>query len=92
MFFGGALGKAPAQQPQLVRDGVADIAYIVPGYTAEQFPDNAVIELPGLFRDQREASLVFTRLIAANALRGYEDFVVINAFTAEPHRSIRASP
>jgi TRAP-type C4-dicarboxylate transport system substrate-binding protein len=85
VFFGGALGKAPAQQPQLVRDGLADIAYIVPGYTAEQFPDNAVIELPGLYRDQREASLVFTRLIAAKALRGYEDFVVINAITAEPH-------
>lgn len=85
VYFSGALGKAPAQQPQLVRDGLADLAYIIPGYTADQFPDNAVIELPGIFRDQREASLVFTRLIAANALRGYEDFVVINAFTAEPH-------
>ena len=85
VFFRGALGKAPAQQPQLVRDGVADIAFIVPGYTADQFPDNAVIELPGLFRDQREASLAYTRMIAANALRGYEDFVVITAFTVEPH-------
>ncbi len=85
VYFSGTLGKAPAQQPQLVRDGVADLAYIIPGYTADEFPDNAVIELPGLFRDQREASLVFTRLIAANVLRGYEDFVVVNAFTAEPH-------
>jgi TRAP-type C4-dicarboxylate transport system substrate-binding protein len=85
VYFSGALGKAPGQQAQLVRDGVAELAYIIPGYTADQFPDNAVIELPGLFRDQREASLVFTRLIAANALRGYEDFVVITAFTAEPH-------
>src|SRR6185503_14124459 len=85
VFFSGALGKAPAQQPQLVRDGVADIAFIVPGYTAAQFPDNAVIELPGLFRDQQEASLAYTRMIAANALRGYEDFIVITAFTVEPH-------
>jgi TRAP-type C4-dicarboxylate transport system substrate-binding protein len=85
VFFRGALGKAPAQQPQLVRDGVADIAFIVPGYTADQFPDNAVIELPGLFRDQREASLTYTRMIAVNALRGYEDFFVITAFTVEPH-------
>jgi len=84
VFFRGALGK-PAQQPQLVRDGVADIAFILPGYTADQFPDNAVIELPGLFRDQREASLAYTRMIAANALRGYEDFFVITAFTVEPH-------
>jgi TRAP-type C4-dicarboxylate transport system substrate-binding protein len=85
VYFSGAWGKSPGQQPQLVRDGVAELAYIVPGYTADQFPDNAVIELPGLFRDQREASLVFTRMIAANALRGYEDFVVIAAFTAELH-------
>ena len=84
VFFRGALGKA-AQQPQLVRDGIADIAFIVPGYTADQFPDNAVIELPGLFRDQREASLAYTRMIAANVLRGYEDFIVITAFTVEPH-------
>jgi TRAP-type C4-dicarboxylate transport system substrate-binding protein len=85
VYFSGALGKAPAQQPQLVKDGIAELAYIIPGYTADQFPDNAVIELPGLFRNQAEASLVYTRLIAANALRGYEDFVVNNAFTAEPH-------
>jgi TRAP-type C4-dicarboxylate transport system substrate-binding protein len=85
VFFGGALGKVPAQQPQLVRDGSADIAYIIPGYSAEQFPDNAVIELPGLFRDQQEASLAYTRMVALNALRGYEDFVVIAAFTVEPH-------
>ena len=85
VFFRGTLGKAPAEQPQLVRDGVADIAFIVPGYTADQFPDNAVIELPGLFRDQQEASLAYTRMIAANALRGYQDFFVITAFTVEPH-------
>ena len=85
VFFAGALGTSPAQQPQLVRDGVADLAYIIPGYTAAQFPDNAVIELPGLFRDQQEASLVFMRMVAAGALRGYEDFMVIAAYTVEPH-------
>ncbi len=85
VFAGGALGKAPAQQAQLVRDGVADIAYVIPGLAADRFPDNAVIELPGLFRNQQEASLVFTRMISAGALRGYEDFFVINAFTVEPH-------
>jgi TRAP-type C4-dicarboxylate transport system substrate-binding protein len=85
VFFGGALGKAPAQQPRLVREGLADLAYIIPGYTADQFPDNAVIELPGLFRNQQEASLAFTALVKANALRGYGDFIVVTAFTAEPH-------
>ncbi len=85
VFFGGALGKAPAQQPRLVREGLADLAYVIPGYSADQFPDNAVIELPGLFRNQQEASLAFTAMVTANALRGYDDFIVITAFTAEPH-------
>jgi TRAP-type C4-dicarboxylate transport system substrate-binding protein len=81
---GGALGRDPRQQLQLVLDGTADIAFIVPGYTPEQFPDNGVIELPGLFSSAYEATHVYTRLVAEDALRGYEDLVVIGAFASEP--------
>jgi TRAP-type C4-dicarboxylate transport system substrate-binding protein len=80
----GTLGKNPTQQLQLVLDGTADLAFVVPGYTPEQFPDNEVIELPGLFKNIREATLVYTGLIAANALRGYGDLFVVGAFAAEP--------
>ena len=83
VYSGGALGKSPAQQAQLVLDGVADIAFVIPGAT-DRFPDNAVVELPGLFQGLREATLVFTALVAAHALRGYEDFTVIGAFATEP--------
>jgi TRAP-type C4-dicarboxylate transport system substrate-binding protein len=84
VHFSGALGKAQAEQARLVLDGKADIAFVTPGLTAERFPDNAVIELPGLYRDMREATLVYTRLTAMDALRGYEDFFVIGAFSSEP--------
>jgi TRAP-type C4-dicarboxylate transport system substrate-binding protein len=80
----GTLGKDPTQQLQLVLDGTADLAFVVPGYTPERFPDNEVVELPGLFKDIREATLVYTGLVAANALRGYDDLFVVGAFTAEP--------
>jgi TRAP-type C4-dicarboxylate transport system substrate-binding protein len=80
----GTLGKDPTQQLQLVLDGTADLAFVVPGYTPERFPDNEVVELPGLFKDIREATLVYTGLVAANALRGYGDLFVVGAFTAEP--------
>jgi TRAP-type C4-dicarboxylate transport system substrate-binding protein len=80
----GTLGKNPIQQLQLVLDGTADLAFVVPGYTPERFPDNEVIELPGLFKNIREATLVYTGLIAANALRGYDDLFVVGAFAAEP--------
>jgi len=84
LHSGGVLGREIAQQPQVVLDGVADIAFIVPGYTPDRFPDNAVIELPGLLRDMREAASVYSGLIAAHALREYEDFFVIGAYVTEP--------
>ena len=84
VHLNGALGKAVAEQPSLVIDGVADIAWVVPGQTPYRFPDNQALELPGLFNDVREGTLVYTRLIAANALRGYEKFFVIGAYASAP--------
>jgi TRAP-type transport system periplasmic protein len=84
VYFSGALGKDIAQQPQLVLDGAFDMAFVVPGYTPDKFPDNTVIELPGLFRDMRDGTLVYTRLIALNALRGYNDFIVVGAYITDP--------
>ena len=85
VYANGALGKAVAQQPGMVLDGTADIAWVVPGQTPYRFPDNQMLELPGLFRDVREGTLVYTRLIAANALLGYQDFFVIGAYTSAPN-------
>jgi len=84
VYPNGALGRALAEQPRLVLDGIADIAWIVPGQTPYRFPDNELLEQPGLFRDTREGTLAYTRLIAAKALRGYEDFFVIGAYTSAP--------
>jgi TRAP-type C4-dicarboxylate transport system substrate-binding protein len=83
-YPGGALGKDPGQQAQLVRDGVADISFVVLGAVASQFSDHAVMELPGLFRDMREATWVNTRLVASGVLEGYEDFYVIGSLATEP--------
>jgi TRAP-type C4-dicarboxylate transport system substrate-binding protein len=91
VFFSGALGRSQAQQPQLVLDGIADMAFVIPGMVPDRFADNAVIELPGLYRSLREATLTCTRLIAANRLKGYNEFFVIGAYGSEPE-SIHARP
>jgi TRAP-type C4-dicarboxylate transport system substrate-binding protein len=78
--FSSAIAKVHAQMPQLVADGTADMAIIVPGLTPDRFDDTAVMELPRIYRDSHEASLVFTRLIQAGALKGYKDFFVVGAF------------
>jgi TRAP-type C4-dicarboxylate transport system substrate-binding protein len=84
LYSGGVLGRDIARQPQVVLDGEADIAFIVPGYSPERFSDNSVVELPGLFRNTREGTEVYTRLIAENDLKGYEGLVVIGAYVTEP--------
>jgi TRAP-type C4-dicarboxylate transport system substrate-binding protein len=82
--FSGAISAVQALQPQLVADDTADMALIVPAQSPDRFADSAVMELPGIYRNAREASLVFTRLIEANALEGYKDFFVIGAFVSGP--------
>jgi TRAP-type C4-dicarboxylate transport system substrate-binding protein len=62
MFPGGTLGRNPAQQLKLVLDGVADIAWIVPGYTPGRFDSLTVVELPFLVDNATQASLAITRM------------------------------
>ncbi len=83
VYFSGQAGPV-TQQPDFVSSGKVDIAFIVPGISTKQFPDEAVIELPGLFRDTREATLVHTRLVAEDALQGYRDYYVIGAVATQP--------
>jgi len=83
LYPNGALGSL-AEQPQALVEGRADIAFLVPGQTPYRFPDNALLEMPGMFRSAREGTLAYTRLLAAGALRGYEDFFVIGAYTTDP--------
>jgi TRAP-type C4-dicarboxylate transport system substrate-binding protein len=83
-YSGGVLGRNYARQAQDVLDGVADMAWVNPNLTPERFPDNDVLELPGLFRDLTEATLVYSRMVTAGALRGYGDFFVISAVANFP--------
>jgi TRAP-type C4-dicarboxylate transport system substrate-binding protein len=91
VYYSGALGKSLAQQPQLVLDGVADIALVIPGMVPDRFSDNVIVELPGLYRSMREATLTYTKLVAAKALRRYDEFFVIGAYGSEL-QSISARP
>lgn len=42
------LGGTPAQLPDLVRNGVADVVWTAPGYSAGRFPRTEALELPGV--------------------------------------------
>lgn len=85
LFPNGALGRSPLQQAQMVLDGVADMAWVIASYTPGRFQENEVFELPGLFRDLKEATLVFTRLVNQNKIKGYEDFFPVGLFGTAPY-------
>lgn len=67
-FPGGSLGHAPAQQLELVQNGVADIAPILPSYTPGPYAAYEVTQLPGIARSTLAASLGASRALAAGLL------------------------
>ncbi len=79
-FPGGILGRSPAQQLKLVQDGVADIAFIIPTYTAGRFPDNDIFELPLLIDTVEEGSFAAWRMFEGGHLRGYDGIKVLGLF------------
>jgi TRAP-type C4-dicarboxylate transport system substrate-binding protein len=75
----GALGKALPAQPQMVLDGVADIAFVNPALVPGRFPDDQLFELPGLVKNMKEGVALYHALLKSNSLRGYSDYVVVGS-------------
>ena len=92
VYFSGALNRDQTKTAQSVLDGTIDMAFVVPGLAPRLFYDNKIMEMPGLFLDTREASLVFTRLIGTGALKGYDKFFVIEAIASDPETIHTRSP
>jgi TRAP-type C4-dicarboxylate transport system substrate-binding protein len=85
LFPNGALGRDPGKQMKMVQDGVADLAWIIPSYTPGVFPDDEVIELPGIVRDSKEGSIAIWRMWEKGLIRGYENLVPLAIFTSDPY-------
>jgi TRAP-type C4-dicarboxylate transport system substrate-binding protein len=67
IFPAQTLGKAPAGYDN-AKNGVADIAWTVQGYTAGRFPLSHIVELPGLFETAEVGSCAFQKLYDSGAL------------------------
>jgi TRAP-type C4-dicarboxylate transport system substrate-binding protein len=84
IYYGGALGRSPLKQYNLVTDGVADLGYIVDIYTSGQLADTSIFELPYNIRDAKEGSLARWRMFQAGHLRGYDDVKVMGLWMSDP--------
>lgn len=68
------LGGTPPQLYQQAADGVADIVWTVPGYTAGRFPSVEVFELPFMAKDAESTSRA---LWAYYEKFGHKDFAAV---------------
>ncbi|ABD56689.1 TRAP transporter substrate-binding protein [Jannaschia sp. CCS1] len=82
-FWGGALGPSPFEQYDLVRDGVVDVAWVLPGYTPGQFTQLQVTELPFTVSSAEEASVVGWRLYETGLLGGLDDVHVLTVWAPD---------
>lgn len=67
VFPAQTLGKAPAGYDN-AKNGVADLAWTLQGYTAGRFPLTQLIELPGLFETAEVGSCALQKLYDSGAL------------------------
>ncbi|MCL5775750.1 TRAP transporter substrate-binding protein [Limibaculum sp. FT325] len=93
VFPAQTLGKAP-QGYDNARDGIADIAWTVQGYTAGRFPLSQIVELPGLFETAEIGSCAFQKLYDSGALDAeYAETHVLFVHTHGPgHLHTRTQP
>lgn len=80
LFPGGALCK-PLQQYECARDGIADLAWGLPGWTPGKFPASGVIELPFMFRTAATGSQILADLWDKYLRREYDDVHVLYMHT-----------
>jgi TRAP-type C4-dicarboxylate transport system substrate-binding protein len=92
LYPGGALGKSPAVQLDLLTNGVADIAWMIPAYSQGKYPDNEVLNLPFHVASSVEGSVSYWRLYEKGLLRGYEDLQPLGLFTTAPYSLHTAKP
>ncbi|MEX2453066.1 MAG: TRAP transporter substrate-binding protein [Rhodospirillaceae bacterium] len=82
-FWGGALGRNPVQQYELLVNGIADVAFIVPSYTLAQFPEMSVFSLPYLFRSGDEASTAAWRMYEKGILTGFDKVHPVTIYASD---------
>ncbi|WP_339765025.1 TRAP transporter substrate-binding protein [uncultured Hoeflea sp.] len=93
MFPGGTLGRSPAQQLKLVEDGVADIAWVIPGYTPGRFDQGSVSELPFMIPSSAAGSAAMWSMYEQGLFTGdYDKFKLIGIMVSAPNGLATIAP
>lgn len=86
LFPGGTLGRDPAQQIQLVENGVADMAWVIPGYTPGRFVEGTVGELPFVVTSSEAGSMAMWTMYEKGLFKGdYDKFKMLCICSSSPN-------
>ncbi len=84
LYPGGALGRDPRAQLELVENGVTDIAFGFPFLTPNRFPDDLVTTMPLVISNAAEGTYAHWRLYERGMLRGWDEVVPVMLCTPAP--------
>ncbi len=85
LYPGGTLNRNPTKQLDIVRDGVADIAFVMPSYTPGTFMDDSVVEVPFVAESALQASVAIHQLFKKGLLRNYDIVVPLMVAAAQQY-------
>jgi len=91
-YFGGSLGRDAAKYYDLIKDGIADIAYFDPGYTPGRFPDFGLFEMPFLARNGKEASIAMWRMYKMGMIGGLDELKTLGVFSTDTYHIQSSKP
>lgn len=83
VYGGGELGAGPADQYNRAVDGVADLVFGLPGYTASNFPMTLLTELPGVVEPETGTERVLANL--DHLSREYRRVALVGLWTNAPN-------
>jgi TRAP-type transport system periplasmic protein len=81
LFPAMQLGGTPPQLVDQIRDGVADVTFTLPGYTADRFPRTEVFEVPFLHTHAEATAQAMQDYYDKYLQEEYRDYHVVLLFT-----------
>ena len=85
VFAGGTLGRNPSQQDKIVKDGIADVAIIIPSRSPAEYPQFSIFQLPGFARSGPVGSEVMWSMYADETLPQVTGLNVLTMWMSDPY-------
>ena len=84
-YHGGELGAGPVEQYVRVVQGVADMAWGLPGYTSSQFEKTMIVELPGTLTNEDDGYAAMWAAYDDHLAGEFPGTVPVALWTSEPN-------